>query len=64
MSISIGIIDEPVAPGAAVNLDISIHVEALVDFIKYTSTPVYGGHSGRVGERQNLSDQFHTSRLR
>jgi hypothetical protein len=29
MSISVGIIDEPVKPGAADNLDINIHSEAL-----------------------------------
>ena len=33
MANSIGIIDEPVAPGAADKLDINIHSEALIDFI-------------------------------
>jgi hypothetical protein len=33
MTISIGIIDEPVAPGATDNLDINIHSKSLIDFI-------------------------------
>ncbi len=39
MAQSIGIIDEPVAPGATDNLDINIHSNSLIDFITDTNTP-------------------------
>ena len=34
MSKAVGIIDEPVAPGATDNLDINIHSKSLIDFIR------------------------------
>ena len=37
---SIGIIDEPVAPGATDFLDIKIHSKSLIDFVKDTNTPI------------------------
>ena len=46
MTISIGIIDEPVAPGATDNLDINIHSKSLIDFITDTSTPITVGIQG------------------
>ena len=49
MAHSIGIIDEPVAPGATDNLDISIHTEALIEFITYTNTPITVGIQGEWG---------------
>ena len=33
MSKTIGIIDEPVQPGAQDQLDINVHAESLIDFI-------------------------------
>ena len=49
MSKTIGIIDEPVQPGAQDNLDINIHSKSLIDFISETSTPITVGIQGEWG---------------
>ena len=49
MAQSIGIIDEPVAPGATDNLDINIHSKSLIDFITNTNTPITVGIQGEWG---------------
>ena len=49
MAQSIGIIDEPVAPGATDNLDINIHSKSLIDFITDTNTPITVGIQGEWG---------------
>jgi hypothetical protein len=46
---SIGIIDEPVAPGATDFLDIKIHSKSLIDFVKDTNTPITIGVQGEWG---------------
>ena len=37
MARTIGVIDEPVAPGATDNLDITIHSRSLIKFIQQTN---------------------------
>ena len=49
MTQTIGVIDEPVRRGASDNLDISVHAEALIDFIKFTNTPITVGIQGEWG---------------
>ena len=49
MSKTIGIIDEPVQPGAQDNLDINIHSKSLINFISETSTPITVGIQGKWG---------------
>ena len=49
MSKTIGIIDEPVQPGAQDQLDISVHAESLIDFISATLTPITIGIQGEWG---------------
>ncbi len=46
---SVGIIDEPVAPGSTDFLDIKIHSKSLIDFIKETNTPITVGVQGEWG---------------
>ena len=60
MTISIGIIDEPVAPGATDNLDINIHSKSLIDFITDTSTPITVGIQGEWGSgKTSLINSIH-----
>ena len=57
---SIGIIDEPVAPGATDNLDINIHSKSLIDFITDTSTPITVGIQGEWGSgKTSLINSIH-----
>ena len=49
MSKTIGIIDEPVQPGAQDQLDISAHAISLIKFISATSTPITVGIQGEWG---------------
>ena len=49
MSRTIGVIDEPVAPGATDNLDINIHSRSLIKFIQQTNTPITVGIQGEWG---------------
>ena len=49
MSKTIGIIDEPVQPGAQDNLDINIHSQALIEFIENSNTPITIGVQGEWG---------------
>ena len=59
MSKTIGIIDEPVKPGAQDNLDINIHSKSLIDFISETSTPITVGIQGEWGSgKTSPSTQF------
>ena len=56
----VGIIDEPVAPGSADNLDISVHTESLIDFITATSTPITVGIQGEWGSgKTSLINSIH-----
>ena len=62
MSNAVGIIDEPVAPGATDNLDINIHSKSLVDFISDTSTPITVGIQGEWGSgKTSLINSIHHS---
>ena len=62
MSKTVGIIDEPVAPGATDNLDISIHSKALINFINQTSTPITVGIQGEWGSgKTSLINSIHHS---
>ena len=49
MKKEIGVIDEPVAPGAVDNLDIKTHSQALIKFIENTKTPITVGIQGEWG---------------
>ena len=49
MSKTIGIIDEPVQPGAQDKLDINIHSQALIEFIEKSNTPITIGIQGEWG---------------
>ena len=49
MARTIGVIDEPVAPGATDNLDITIHSRSLIKFIQQTNTPITVGIQGEWG---------------
>ena len=49
MPMTIGVIDEPVAPGATDNLDINIHSRSLIKFIQQTNTPITVGIQGEWG---------------
>ena len=46
---TIGIIDEPVQPGAQDKLDINAHADSLIDFISATGTPITIGIQGEWG---------------
>ena len=60
MTSSIGIVDEPVKPGATDNLDISIHSKSLVDFISNTGTPLTVGIQGEWGSgKTSLINTIH-----
>ena len=61
MSMSVGIIEEPVAPGATDNLDINIHSEALIDFIANSSTPITVGIQGELdsGKTSLINSIYH-----
>ena len=60
MSLSVGIIDEPVAPGATDNLDINIHTKSLIDFIGFTGTPITVGIQGEWGSgKTSLINSIH-----
>lgn len=62
MTKAVGIIDEPVAPGATDNLDINIHSKSLIDFIKATSTPITVGIQGEWGSgKTSLINSIHHS---
>ena len=62
MSKAVGIIDEPVAPGATDNLDINIHSKSLIDFISDTSTPITVGIQGEWGSgKTSLINSIHHS---
>ena len=49
MSKVVGIIDEPVAPGASDNLDIGRHASSLAKFVSATETPITIGIQGEWG---------------
>jgi hypothetical protein len=56
----IGIVDEPVAPGATDNLNIEIHSEALIDFVTNTNTPITVGIQGEWGSgKTSLINSIH-----
>ena len=61
MSVSIGIIDEPVKPGEKDNLDLNIHSKSLIDFITGTSTPITVGIQGEWGSGKTslINSIFH-----
>ena len=60
MSMSVGIIDEPVAPGETDNRDINIHSEALIDFIANSNTPITVGIQGEWGSgKTSLINSIH-----
>jgi hypothetical protein len=45
----VGVVDEPVAPGATDNLDINIHSRSLIKFIQQSNTPITVGIQGEWG---------------
>ena len=49
MSRKIGIIDEPIRESSLDHLDISIHADSLIEFIKETDTPITIGIQGEWG---------------
>ena len=56
----IGVIDEPVRPGAADNLDIEIHSKSLIEFIQETETPITVGIQGEWGSgKTSLLNSIH-----
>ena len=56
----IGVIDEPVRPGAADNLDIEIHSKSLIEFIQETKTPITVGIQGEWGSgKTSLLNSIH-----
>ena len=56
----IGVIDEPVAPGAEDNLDIKIHSESLINFIRHSNTPITVGIQGEWGSgKTSLLNSIH-----
>ena len=60
MKKEIGVIDEPVAPGAADNLDIKTHSQALIKFIENTKTPITVGIQGEWGSgKTSLINSIH-----
>ena len=60
MTISIGVIDEPVAPGETDNLDINIHSRSLISFISRTNTPITVGIQGEWGSgKTSLINSIH-----
>jgi hypothetical protein len=60
MEKAIGVIDEPVAPGATDNLDISIHSRSLIKFIQGTNTPITVGIQGEWGSgKTSLINSIH-----
>ena len=60
MSMSVGIIDEPEAPGETDNRDINIHSEALIDFIANSNTPITVGIQGEWGSgKTSLINSIH-----
>ena len=62
MENSIGVIDEPVAPGAVDNLDINTHSRALIKFISNTKTPITVGIQGEWGSgKTSLINSIHHS---
>jgi predicted KAP-like P-loop ATPase len=60
MTISIGVIDEAVAPGETDNLDINIHSRSLISSIKQTNTPITVGIQGEWGSgKTSLINSIH-----
>ena len=60
MEKNIGVIDEPVAPGASDNLDINTHSRALIRFIQDTKTPITVGIQGEWGSgKTSLINSIH-----
>ena len=60
MKKEIGVIDEPVAPGAVDNLDIKTHSQALIKFIENTKTPITVGIQGEWGSgKTSLINSIH-----
>ena len=60
MSQLVGVIDEPVAPGATDNLDINIHSKSLIRFIQQTATPITVGIQGEWGSgKTSLINSIH-----
>ncbi len=60
MNNSIGVIDEPVKPGAVDNLDINTHSRALIKFISNTKTPITVGIQGEWGSgKTSLINSIH-----
>lgn len=60
MTASIGVIDEPVAPGATDNLGISTHSRSLIKFIESTNTPITVGIQGEWGSgKTSLINSIH-----
>jgi predicted GTPase len=60
MTISIGVIDEAVAPGETDNLDINIHSRSLISSIKQTNTPITVGIQGECGSgKTSLINSIH-----
>jgi len=56
----IGVIDEPVRPGDADNLDIEIHSKSLIEFIQETKTPITIGIQGEWGSgKTSLLNSIH-----
>ena len=49
MNKKIGIIDEPISEGSLDHLDISIHADSLIEYIKETDTPITIGIQGEWG---------------
>tara|TARA_Y100001970_G_C13571014_1_gene526219 strand:- start:160 stop:369 length:210 start_codon:yes stop_codon:yes gene_type:complete len=62
MTKSVGIIDEPVKPGASDSLDINTHSQALIEFIEETNTPITVGIQGEWGSGKTslINSQFTT----
>ena len=60
MTMSIGVIDEPVAPGETDYLDINIHARSLINFIGSTNTPITVGIQGEWGSgKTSLLNSIH-----
>ena len=60
MAQAIGVVDEPVAPGASDNLDINTHAVSLIKFIDQTNTPITVGIQGEWGSgKTSLINSIH-----
>ena len=61
MSKTIGIIDEALRPGATDNLDISIHSQALIEFIENCELPTEMAIFQLHAFKENLTNKEHST---